>query len=107
MKLFLRSVCFALMLGPAVYHGPAVGEQLIKVKIARLAFPSMSSMMIDVVKERGIDKKHGIDLETMSNSAVSVFYASIASGEAEVIPGGPHVFQKMMLEGVLIDIAVS
>ncbi len=107
MKLFLRGLCFALTLGSAVLHGPAVGQQLTKVKIARLAFPSMSSLMIDVVKERGIDKKHGIDLETMSNSAVSVFYASIASGEAEVIPGGPHVFQKMMLEGVPISIAAT
>jgi NitT/TauT family transport system substrate-binding protein len=107
MKMFLRGVYFALTLGAAVCNGPAVGQELTKVKIARLAFPSMSSMMIDVVKERGIDKKHGIDLETMSNSAVSVFYASIASGEAEVIPGGPHVFQKMMLEGVPISIAAT
>src|SRR5205823_14468808 len=50
--------------------GPAVGQQLTKVKMARLAFPSMSSMLIDVLKARGIDKKHGIDLETVSQNAV-------------------------------------
>jgi NitT/TauT family transport system substrate-binding protein len=107
MKLFSRGVCFALTVGIAVCHGPAVGQQLTKVRMARLAFPSMSSLMVDVVKERGIDKKHGIDLEAVSNSAVSVYYASIASGEAELIVGGPHVFQKMMLEGVPISIAAT
>jgi len=87
--------------------GPAVGQQLTKVKMARLAFPSMSSMLIDVLKARGIDKKHGIDLETVSQNAVPVYYASIASGEAEAIAGGPHVFQKMILEGVPIQIVAT
>jgi NitT/TauT family transport system substrate-binding protein len=106
-KHLLWVVCFALTLGILASADSAVGQQLTKVKMARLAFPSMSSLMLDVLKARGIDKKHGIDLETVSQSAVSVYYASIASGEAELIVGGPHVFQKMMLEGVPIKIAAT
>ena len=106
-KHLLRIICFALTLGIVAPADFAVGQQLIKVKMARLAFPSMSSLMLDVLKARGIDKKHGIDLETVSQSAISVYYASIASGEAELIVGGPHVFQKMMLEGVPIKIAAT
>jgi NitT/TauT family transport system substrate-binding protein len=99
--------CFALLLGAVASVGPAVGQQLTKFKMARLAFPSMSSMMLDVLKERGIDKKNGIDLETASQSAVPVYYASVPSGEADAVAGGPHVFQKMMLEGVPIQIVAT
>ena len=106
MKSRFRAVCLALMLVPAA-GSPASAQELAKVKTARLAFPSMSSLMIDVVKERGFDKRHGIELELVSNNAVAVFYASIANGEADIIPGGPHVFQKMMLEGVPISIAAT
>jgi NitT/TauT family transport system substrate-binding protein len=100
-------ICVAVTLGFAASTHPAPAQQPIKVKMARLAFPSMSSLMLDVLKQREIDKKHGFDLETVSQSAVSVYYASIASGEAELIVGGPHVFQKMMLEGVPIRIAAT
>jgi NitT/TauT family transport system substrate-binding protein len=106
-KHLLSIVCFASMLGTIACADSAVGQQPVKVKMARLAFPSMSSLMLDVLKARSIDKKHGIDLETVSQSAVSVYYASIASGEAELIVGGPHVFQKMILEGVPIRIAAT
>jgi NitT/TauT family transport system substrate-binding protein len=106
MKSRFCAVCLALMLAPAA-GSPASAQELAKVKAARLAFPSMSSLMIDVVKERGFDKRHGIELELVSNNAVAVFYASIANGQADIIPGGPHVFQKMMLEGVPISIAAT
>jgi ABC-type nitrate/sulfonate/bicarbonate transport system substrate-binding protein len=99
--------CFALLLAAVACAGPASAQEPTKFKMARLAFPSMSSMLIDVLKARGIDKKHGVDLETVSQNAVPVYYASIASGEAEAIVGGPHVFQKMMLEGVPIQIVAT
>jgi NitT/TauT family transport system substrate-binding protein len=106
-KRFLKICCCALMLGLLASADSAVGQQLTKVKMARLAFPSMSSLMLDVLKARGIDKKHGIDLETISQNAVPVYYASISSGDAELIVGGPHVFQKMILEGVPIKIIAT
>ena len=101
---FLIIVCCALILAIASFADSAVAQQLIEIKIARLAFPSMTSMMLDVLKERGIDKDHGFDVETVSQNAVPVFYASIANGDADLIAGGPHVFQKMMLEGVRIKV---
>ena len=39
--------------------------------IARLAFPSLTTLMVDVVKDQGLDKKNGIDLEAVSFGAVS------------------------------------
>ena len=43
----------------------------------------------------------------ISQNAVPVYYASIASGDAELIVGGPHVFQKMILEGVPIKVIAT
>jgi NitT/TauT family transport system substrate-binding protein len=100
----VKIACCALMVGIAAHADSAGGQQLIKIRIARLAFPAMSSMMLDVLKKRDIDKKYGFDLDTVSQSAVPVFYASIANGDADLIAGGPHVFQKMMLEGVRIKV---
>jgi NitT/TauT family transport system substrate-binding protein len=88
----------------AVSSGAAFGQQLDKVKIARLAFPAMGSMMLDVLMERGIDKKHGIQVEAISQSAIPVYYGSIANADADLIVGGPLVFQKMVLEGVPLRI---
>jgi len=104
---FLRSVCVAITLGILGSGGPALGQEPVKVKMARLAFPSLSSMMLDIVKARGIDKKHGVELETVNFSAISVYYASLASGEADMLAGGPLVAQKMILEGVPIRIGLT
>jgi NitT/TauT family transport system substrate-binding protein len=103
-KFILRSCCLGFFLGIVAASSAAFGQQPDKVKIARLAFPAMGSMMLDVLTERGIDKKHGIQVEAVSQSAIPVYYGSIANGDADLIVGGPLVFQKMILEGVPIKI---
>jgi len=87
----------ALALAPA-----AESQEPIRVKIARLAFPSLTTLMVDVVKDQGLDRKHGIDLQPQSFGAVSAYYAALATGEVDMLPAGPHVLQKMRLEGVPI-----
>jgi ABC-type nitrate/sulfonate/bicarbonate transport system substrate-binding protein len=103
----LRGVYFAIALAMFGSSVPALGQDLIKVKISRLAFPSLSTMMIDIVKARGIDKKHGIDLEGVTFSAISGYYGALANGEADMTASGPLVVQKMILEGVPIRIGLT
>jgi ABC-type nitrate/sulfonate/bicarbonate transport system substrate-binding protein len=98
-KVLLAAVVLAVAMMVA---GGAGAQAPIKVKIARLAFPSIITMMVDVVKDQGLDKKHGIDLEPASYGAVSAYYGALASGEVELLGAGPHVLQKMRLEGVPI-----
>ena len=86
----------------ALWAAPAASQEPIKLKIARLAFPSLTTLMVDVVKDQGLDKKHGLDLEPQSFGAVSAYYAALATGEVDMLPAGPHVLQKMRLEGVPI-----
>jgi NitT/TauT family transport system substrate-binding protein len=91
----------------ALSAGPAATQEALRVKIARLAFPSLTTLMVDVVKDQGFDKKHGLDLEPQSFGAVSAYYAALATGEVDMLPAGPHVLQKMRLEGVPIRAALT
>src|SRR5262249_11226234 len=86
---------------------PAGGQEPIKVKISRLGFPSLTTMMVDVVKDQGFDKKNGIDLEPQSFGVISAYYAALATGELDMAPAGPHVLQKMRLEGVPIKATLT
>ena len=100
----LLVACCAAVLAPAP---PAWGQEPIKVKIARLAFPSLTTLMVDVVKDQGLDRKNGIDLEPHSYGAVSAYYAALATGEVDMTPTGPHVLQKMRNEGVPIKAVLT
>lgn len=92
----------------ALVGGGAVeGQAPIKVKIARLAFPSLVTMMVDVLKAQGLDRKHGIDLEPSTYGAISAYYASVATGEVDILASGPHVLQKMRNEGVPIKAVLT
>src|SRR5688500_3032727 len=99
--LSILAVALAVLPGQA----PAPAQEPVKVKIGNLGFPSHSAMIINVLKEKGFDKKHGVEVEVKAYGAVSAYYGSAASGETDGVPGGPLVFQRMRLEGVPIVIA--
>jgi ABC-type nitrate/sulfonate/bicarbonate transport system substrate-binding protein len=82
-------------------------EEQVHVKIGRLAFPSMGTIMNDIVKAKGFDKKHGIDLEVITASAISGYYGALANGEVDMTAGGPLVFQKMISEGVHVRVGFT
>jgi ABC-type nitrate/sulfonate/bicarbonate transport system substrate-binding protein len=86
---------------------PVTGQEPIKVKFGRLAFPSLSTLMIDIVKDQGLDRKHGLDVQPVTLGAISAYYAAVATGEVDMLPAGPHVLQKMRLEGVPITVALT
>lgn len=104
LKHILKLLGLGLSLGVAAATSAAYGQQLDKVRIARLAFPAMGSMMLDVATERGFDKKHGLQVEAVSQNAVPSYYGMIANRDADLIVGGPLVFQKMFMEGVPLKI---
>jgi ABC-type nitrate/sulfonate/bicarbonate transport system substrate-binding protein len=106
-RTLLASITAAAVVAASAWAPPALGQDAVKVKIARLAFPSLTTLMVDVVKDQGIDKKHGIDLDPQSFGAVSAYYAALATGEVDMLPAGPHVLQKMRLEGVPIKATLT
>lgn len=97
----MRRAILALVIALAA-AGPTAAQAPVAVKVARLAFPSITTMMVDIVKDQGLDRKHGIDLQPSSYGAISAYYGALASGEVDMLGAGPHVLQKMRLEGVPI-----
>ncbi len=86
---------------------PATAQDLVKIRISNLAFPSHAGLIIGVLKEKGFDKKHGVDMEVKPYGAISAYYGAAAAGETDALGGGLLVFQKMRQEGVPIKIVAS
>jgi ABC-type nitrate/sulfonate/bicarbonate transport system substrate-binding protein len=79
--------------------------QPIKVRFASIAFPSYMMFLQLIIQAKRFDLKHGLDITWVPQSTIPGFYATITTGEADVIPGGgPLVFQRMYLEGVKLKI---
>jgi ABC-type nitrate/sulfonate/bicarbonate transport system substrate-binding protein len=102
---WLSAVAAVLAVIVATTTVPA--QEPVKVKMGNLGFPSHAAMIVGVLKEKGFDKKNGIDMEVKVYGAVSAYYGSLASGETDGVGGGPLVFQKMRLEGVPIKMVAS
>ena len=99
------SVCLALAV--ILIVAPLPAQEPVKLRMGNLGFPSHAAMIIGVLKEKGFDKKHGVDMEVKPFGAVGAYYGSTASGETDAIGGGPLVFQKMRLEGVPIKMVAA
>jgi len=98
---------FAAVLAVVVIAVSVPAQEPVKVRIGNLGFPSHAAMIMPILKEKGFDKKHGVDMEIKVYGAVSAYYGSTASGETDGIGGGPLVFQKMRLEGVPIKMVAA
>lgn len=103
---FVRGAVLALA-STLLLVGVAAAQDLIKVKMGRIAFPSYVTVMLDIVKDQGLDRKNGIDLDIQSFGAISAYYGALASGEVETLGIGTHVLQKMRNEGVPIKVALT
>jgi ABC-type nitrate/sulfonate/bicarbonate transport system substrate-binding protein len=103
---WLVSAC-AVMLAVILVAATLPAQEPVKIRMGNLGFPSHAAMIIGVLKEKGFDKKHGVDMEVKPFGAVGAYYGSTASGETDAIGGGPLVFQKMRLEGVPIKMVAA
>lgn len=102
-----RVSTLAVVLAALVLAAPLGAQEPVKIKIGNLGFPSHAAMIIGVLKDKGFDKKHGVDMEVKPYGAVGAYYGSTASGETDGVGGGPLVFQKMRLEGVPIKMVAA
>lgn len=107
MRSTLKAACAVVAAITFASINAVSAAELLEVKMSRLAFPSLSTMMIDIVKAKGIDKRHGINLEGVTFSGISGYYGALANGDADMTASGPLVVQKMILEGVPIRIGMT
>ncbi len=100
----IRRASFAAWLAVAVAGGSAQAQDLPRLTAASLTLPVLNPIVVNIMKERGFDRKHGFELVVKTLPSISAFYASLATGEVETLIGGPTVLQKLRLEGVPVKI---
>jgi ABC-type nitrate/sulfonate/bicarbonate transport system substrate-binding protein len=87
---------------------PALAQERVKIKVAALTLPVFNPIIVNVMKEKGIDAKHLLDMEVEAYPSIAAFYAALATGAVDTtVVGGPTVFQKMRNEGVPIRIVAT
>jgi ABC-type nitrate/sulfonate/bicarbonate transport system substrate-binding protein len=96
-------------LGAAVAFGfaaftPAQAQQKPIIKVSSLTLPVFNPLVWNIMKAKGIDAKNGFELDIHAYPSISAFYAAFATGETDVLIGGPTIFQKLYQEGVPLRI---
>jgi ABC-type nitrate/sulfonate/bicarbonate transport system substrate-binding protein len=98
------AVAAALALG---FAGTAQAQQLPVIKVSSLTLPVFNPLVWNIMKEKGFDKKHGFELDAKAYPSISAFYAAFATGETDVLIGGPTILQKLYYEGVPVRIIAT
>ena len=77
------------------------------IRVSSLTLPVFNPLVWNILKARGFDEKHGFVLDAKAYPSISAFYAAFATGETDVLIGGPTVLQKLYNEGVPVRIIGS
>src|SRR5260221_10412314 len=75
-----------------------------KIKVSSLTLPVFNPLVWNIMKAGGLDVKNGFELDIKAYPSISGFYAAFATGETEVLIGGPTILQKLHQEGVPLRI---
>jgi ABC-type nitrate/sulfonate/bicarbonate transport system substrate-binding protein len=94
----------ALAITAASGFSAAQAQQKPIIKVSSLTLPVFNPLVWNIMKARGIDAKHGFELDIHAYPSISGFYAAFATGETDVLIGGPTIFQKLYQEGVPLQI---
>lgn len=78
----------------------AQAQQKPVIKVSSLTLPVFNPLVWNVMKARGLDAKHGFELDIRAYPSIAAFYAAFATGETDALIGGPTIFQKLYAEGV-------
>jgi ABC-type nitrate/sulfonate/bicarbonate transport system substrate-binding protein len=101
-----RLLVLSLVMGGLV--GAASAQERVKIKVAALTLPVFNPIIVNLMREKGIEARHGLEMEVKHYPSIAAFYAALATGEVDTtVVGGPTVFQKMRNEGVPLRIVAT
>lgn len=108
----LVGTLLAFMLPAAACDRPADptddgSSQRFSLNAGTLNFPSLVSPIPAIIEAQELDKENGFHIELTRFSAISAYYAALATGEVDVIAGGPDIAQNLFLQGAEIQIVGS
>jgi len=87
-----------------IASAPAHAQQKPVIKVSSLTLPVFNPLVWNIMKARGFDAKNGFELDAKAYPSISAFYAGFATGETDVLIGGPTILQKLYQEGVPVRI---
>jgi NitT/TauT family transport system substrate-binding protein len=85
----------------------AQAQQKPVIKVSSLTLPVFNPLVWNIMKAKGFDAKHGFELDAHAYPSISAFYAGFATGETDVLIGGPTILQKLYQEGVPVRIVAT
>jgi ABC-type nitrate/sulfonate/bicarbonate transport system substrate-binding protein len=88
----------------AAVTASAHAQQKPIIKVSSLTLPVFNPLVWNIMKAQGFDAKHGFELDAKAYPSISAFYAGFATGETDVLIGGPTILQKLYQEGVPVRI---
>ncbi|MFL5040591.1 MAG: ABC transporter substrate-binding protein [Xanthobacteraceae bacterium] len=91
----------------ALVSATASAQDKPRLRVSSLTLPVFNPIVWNIMKERGFDAKNGFELEIRPYPSISAFYAAFATGETDVLVGGPTILQKLYLEGVPVRIIAT
>jgi ABC-type nitrate/sulfonate/bicarbonate transport system substrate-binding protein len=103
MFMFSRRGFAALAIAGAITciaTAPSFAQQRPKITASSLTLPVFNPLVWNIMKARGLDAKHGFELDAKPYPSISAFYAGFATGETDALIGGPTILQKFYQEGV-------
>jgi NitT/TauT family transport system substrate-binding protein len=95
---------FAIAIAALAPQAQAQAQQKPVIKVSSLTLPVFNPLVWNIMKVQGFDAKHGFELDIHPYPSISAFYAAFATGETDVLIGGPTIFQKLYQEGVALRI---
>jgi len=100
----LAALAVGLTIAAGMFAAPALAQQKPVIKVSSLTLPVFNPLVWNIMKARGFDAKHGFELDIRPYPSIAAFYAAFATGETDVLIGGPTIFQKLAQEGVPLQI---
>jgi len=91
----------------AIGSSPALAQQKPVIRVSSLTLPVFNPLVWNIMKARGFDAKNGFELDAKAYPSISAFYAAFATGETDVLIGGPTILQKLYQEGVPVRIIAT
>src|SRR5258708_39205104 len=72
------------------FMSPAAwAQQKPVIKVSSLTLPVFNPLVWNIMKAQGFDAKHGFELDIHAYPSIAAFYAGFATGETDVLIGGP------------------
>jgi hypothetical protein len=60
--------------------GSAVAQERVKVKVAALTLPVFNPIIVNLMKEKGIDARHGLEMDVKAYPSIAAFDRQRALG---------------------------